>query len=79
MGLQDRGYYDNDSRDPWSSNPDGWKGGGRAKPRTVITILIVINFAFFLLDAFTPVPGELMDQYKLQQAAVRQQHADPNT
>ena len=79
MGLQDRGYYNSDSRDPWSSNPDGWKGGGRAKPRTVITILIVINFAFFLLDAFTPVPGELMDQYKLQQAAVQQQHADPNT
>ena len=79
MGLQDRGYYDNDSQDPWSTNPDAWKGGGGgAKRRTIITILIIINAAFFLVDAFTPVPADLMENYKAQQKQVAVQNADPN-
>ena len=78
MGLQDRGYYDNNSQDPWSTNPDAWKGGGGARRRTVITTLIIINVAFFLVDAFTPVPADLMAGYKLRQQQVVAEFSDPD-
>ena len=80
MGLQDRGYYDNDS-DPWSSNPDAWKGGGGGGSRrgpTVITILIIINVAIFLLDAFSPVPAERLAGFEAQQQHIVDTTKDPN-
>lgn len=72
MGLQDRSYYDEQGRDPWSSDPDpwssdpdAWKGGSAGSKRySIITILIVINVAIFLVDAFTPISQDRLEQYK---------------
>lgn len=65
MGLSDRNYYDNESNDPWSTDPDAWKGGsGRSKKRSIITTLIIINVAIFLLDSFTPIPKESKELYE---------------
>ena len=66
MGLQDRNYYDDQGKDPWSTNPDAWKGGsaGGSGKRSIITILIIINVAIFLLDAFTSIPAEKLEQYE---------------
>ena len=48
MGLQDRSYYQDSYSNPWSGST--FSGGSRS----IITTLIIINVAIFLLDIFTP-------------------------
>ncbi len=66
MGLQDRSYYGDQGKDPWSTDPDAWKGGSSgSKGRSIILILIIINVVIFLLDAFTPIPQDQLASYNL--------------
>lgn len=76
MGLQDRNYYDDQGNDPWSTDPDAWKGGSRrSKRRTVVMVLIIINVVIFLLDAFTPIPADSLANYKSRVADASQADA----
>lgn len=64
MGLQDRNYYGDHGNDPWSTNPDAWKGGSSGgSRRSIITIIIIINVVIFLADAFTSIPADRLAQY----------------
>ena len=53
MGLQDRSYYQDSYSNPWGEST--FSGGGS---RSIITTLIIINVAIFILDIFTPAVGE---------------------
>ena len=65
MGLQDRNYYGDHGNDPWSTNPDAWKGGSSGNSRrSIITIIIIINVVIFLADAFTSIPAEHLAKYQ---------------
>ncbi len=51
MPIQDRGYYRDEN--------DGYSGiRGSNGPRSIVTMLIIINAAIFLIDAFTGEVGE---------------------
>lgn len=45
MGIYDRDYYQDEPR----------HGGGWGSPRSVVTKLIIINVAIFVVDMFTPI------------------------
>ncbi len=69
MGIYDRGYYQDDE---WK----GPSGAGRSTRWSMITILIVINLAIFLLDAFSNVVilGGGASEPPGRQAANQDQH-----
>ncbi len=52
MGLQDRSYYQDSYSSPWGES--AFSGG----TRSIITSLIIINVAIFILDIFTPIVSE---------------------
>ena len=54
MSLYDRGYYQ-----------DSYSAGGRSGPQSIITTLILINVAVFVLDAFSPGGRWLSDHLAL--------------
>lgn len=64
MGLQDRTYYGDHGNDPWSTNPDAWKGTTGGSRRSIVSIIIIINVLIFVVDAFTSIPADRLAQYK---------------
>ena len=64
MGLQDRNYYGDQGNDPWSTNPDAWKGGSGISRRSIISIIIIINVVIFVADAFTSIPADRLEAYQ---------------
>lgn len=82
MGLQDRNYYDGQGRDPWSTDPDAWKGGSSSRGfgrggGSVIKILIIINVVIFLVDAFIAAPKANVERYQARLAAAELDGAKP--
>jgi membrane associated rhomboid family serine protease len=83
MGLQDRNYYDDRGRDPWSTDPDAWKGGSGGGGRfggsrgSIIKVIIIINVVIFLIDAFIAAPQEKIEAYsQAVKAAASQEEAE---